>query len=551
MSSTPTPRGARRLPRALATAAALALVPVSSTLVAPAQAADTPHDPAPASAGASWLQHQLTAGVVHNDEYDFDDIGLTADVALGLAGLGGHQDTVSSIAATIAPRAHDEWYTSTYQGVTTVYAGSLAKAVVLAQQAGQDPTSFGGHDLVADLEAHVAAAPPVTGRVEDENNAYGDTNTIGQAFAAQGLATAGSSAAASVTSYLLEQQCSEGYFRLSLSARDAAAQTCDGGKASGDSAPDTDVTSLAVLALLGQTSDPAVATALTHAESWLKAQQRSSGAFGGGPSTAAPNANSTGLAGWALGSLGDTAEAERAAGWVRAHQLVDVGACTPFREADLGGIAYDGAGVTGARSDGITAKTQDRFRRATSQALPALQWAPAATGDPQVLSAPDYRRAGSTTSVGLVGLAPGASACAVPQGGAGAQAAANAAGEAHVPVHVVRADTGPLKVQVTPESGAGDVVTLHVLGPLTVPFGLKATSLPRGSNQLVKVHGLAPGEQVRVLFRGHRVASGQAGDDGRFRARFPVTGASGPAKVTVLGEFAGIRRHAKTFTVTR
>ena len=66
-------------------------------------------------------------------------------------------------------------------------------------------------------------------------------------IAAQALEAVGSEQAAPVTSYLLQQQCEEGYFRLPLTA-DAAAedQTCDGAEGQ----PSVDTTALVLNQLL-------------------------------------------------------------------------------------------------------------------------------------------------------------------------------------------------------------------------------------------------------------------------------------------------------------
>ena len=55
--------------------------------------------PASAAAGrpADWLESQLTDGLVHNDTYDFDDYGLTADTGMALAAIGGHRPAVRKI----------------------------------------------------------------------------------------------------------------------------------------------------------------------------------------------------------------------------------------------------------------------------------------------------------------------------------------------------------------------------------------------------------------------------------------------------------------------
>ena len=63
--------------------AAVALASTTFAVAAPAQAAETPADRA-VSAGSTWLKGQLTAGILHNDEYDYDDLGLSADIAFAL-----------------------------------------------------------------------------------------------------------------------------------------------------------------------------------------------------------------------------------------------------------------------------------------------------------------------------------------------------------------------------------------------------------------------------------------------------------------------------------
>ncbi len=68
---------ARRLGAVALTAALVS----GSALVAPAaQAAPNSY----AYSGGTWLSDQLTNGVVHNDQYDFDDYGLSLDVFFAL-----------------------------------------------------------------------------------------------------------------------------------------------------------------------------------------------------------------------------------------------------------------------------------------------------------------------------------------------------------------------------------------------------------------------------------------------------------------------------------
>jgi hypothetical protein len=326
----------------------------------------TPVQAVPADDAAVWLDTQLTDGLVHNDQYDFDDLGLSADVALGLGALGDTA-TVGEIVAALAPRV-DEW--TTYED--DVYAGSVAKAVVVAQTAGQDPRDFGGVDLVQRLQRRVADKGVIEGRIRDKA-AVDYSNTIGQAFAALGLARAESPKAGPALRFLLKQQCSQGFYRLGFARIGADKQGCDAG---GDklSVADTDVTALAVLQLDAlPRKSKRVRASIADAKAWLKRAQRVNGSFGGGPSTDRPNANSTGLAAWALGETGVCAPASRAAEWVAGLQVSGDVTGTPL-EGEVGAIAYNRAAYTAGESDGITVESRDQWRRTSSQAAPGLRF---------------------------------------------------------------------------------------------------------------------------------------------------------------------------------
>ena len=345
--------------RTVAVVAAGAVIATSFTT--PAQAA-----PAADDRSAAWLERQLTDGLIYNEAFDFNDYGLTADVGLGLDAVGGHRGAVSDIAAALAKNI-DNWTTG---GSRDIYAGSVAKAVVLAQTAERDPRRFRGVNLVKRLNARVSTTAPYKGRVEDRG-AEDYVNTIGQLFAAVGLAEAGSPKAGPVRNFLLKQQCSKGYFRLNFAGKDKQRQGCDaGGKAL--SAPDTDATALAVIALTAMPQrGKAVRNATRDAVSWLKQAQKRNGSFGGGVSTEASNANSTGLAAWALGDAGACRPAVKAARWVRDLQVNGDVSGTPLA-GERGAIAYDRAAMTAAEANGITVESRDQWRRATAQAAPGL-----------------------------------------------------------------------------------------------------------------------------------------------------------------------------------
>lgn len=515
-----------------------------STLGVLSSPASAEPDPVPADAGAAWLAGQLTDGIVHNDDYDFDDVALSADVGLALQAVGGHDETVDQIAAAVEPRAEGEWYTSTFDGVTTLYAGSLAKTARFAQATGADATDFGGEDLIAMLEGTVSSTAPTTGRVQDENNDFSDTNTFGQAYAAQALASAGSPSAIPVTGFLLEQQCADGWFRLDFAERDAPEQTCDGDPAS---VPDTDATATALMAMASM-DDVSLAPAIDKAEGWLLSTQRRNGAWGGGPTTEAPNANSTGLAGWALAEVGGNDEAVAdAAAWVRGHQATNVASCTDYAAADLGAIAYDNAAIQAVATDPIVAATQDQFRRTTAQALPVLQWAPTGAGEPRALFTAEYVKAGGRKPVGVIDAAPGEALCAV-LGEQSVLGYADVDGDADLKV-LIPSKTAISRVKVANAGGRFGTVEINALGKSTLHVSLKSR-LAKGKKQIVKVTRLAAAEPVTVKVDGRQVANDQANAKGVFATSFKVTGKPRRAKVVVRGAF-GTRKASKTFTVVR
>ena len=325
----------------------------------------------PTASTGNWLAKQISTGIV-TGQYG-NDYGLTADTALAIKSLGGHRKALAKTRKALAAHV-DSWTTGADFGAPNdVYAGSVAKAAVTARTLGANPRSFGGVNLIKRLSAQVTPSGPANGRIHD-TSAFGDyANTIGQAYAAQALSAAHSPKARSVVRFLLAQQCSKGYFRLSFNADPtAAAQGCVAGDPVG-SAPDTDATALTVLSLQTIKHPGAkVRTAIKKATRWLKRQQRKDGSFGGGPTTSAPNANSTGLASSALGVSGACRPARKAARWVKRLQ-VGPKAGGPLAN-EHGAIAYDAAALAAARTAGITSASRDQWRRATAQAGPALRF---------------------------------------------------------------------------------------------------------------------------------------------------------------------------------
>lgn len=325
---------------------------------------------APDDRSAGWLTRQLDGGLVHNDQFDFDDYGLTADTAIALAAIGGEGRTVRRISRALADNVRS-WTTGVDFESSDIYAGSTAKAVVLAQTAGRTPRSFGGVNLVRQLGRLVSTRGNTRGRIQDRAETdY--ANVLGQSFAVQGLSRAGSGKADTALAFLLRQQCSRGYFRLNFAPATSARQSCDAGTRL-TSAPDTDATALAILSMEtirkpGRTVRAAIADGVR----WLKRRQAANGSFGGGTSTRGKNTNSTGLAAWALGEAGACGTATKAAAWVKRFQV------QPDESAALAGekgaIAYNRAALRSADANGIGVAERDQFRRATSQAAPGLSY---------------------------------------------------------------------------------------------------------------------------------------------------------------------------------
>jgi hypothetical protein len=344
--------------------AALVASALAASLVALGSPAGAVPSTSPAGHGATWLAKQLNhKGLVYNRQFKFNDYGLTADTVLGIEAIGKHRKDIRRARHGLA--RHVRGYTGKK---VERYAGATAKLAVVAQQTGGGARHFGGVNLVRRLAGLVATKAPVTGRIEDKSS-FGDfANSIGQIFAVRALLKAHQANGQLALRFLLQQQCHAGFLRLNFNS-DKTARTQGCGK--GDPA-DTDVTALAVVELARVAHGHGrLERALSKATRWLKRHQKANGSFGGGPSTARANANSTGLAGWAFLTEHRCGAARHAAGWLAKLQVKGHLAGTPLA-GERGAIAYDRATLRTARQDGIDKTTRDQWRRAGAQAAPAL-----------------------------------------------------------------------------------------------------------------------------------------------------------------------------------
>ena len=202
------------------------------------------------------------------------------------------------------------------------YAGPHAKLAVAARVQGKDPKSFAGVDLIAGLKALQAPS----GRFADRSQ-FGDfSNAFTQSYAlfALGRDTRGAA-------YLAGSQCPDGGFPVTFETSPCVS--------------DVDATAIVIQAL--RAHGKPVGNAVT----WLKSKQQPDGGF---PSAqGGSNANSTGLAAWALRD-------RKARGYLKSLQV--------RTGPEAGAIAFDASGFTKATAT-----------RATPQAVLGLTGANLAT----------------------------------------------------------------------------------------------------------------------------------------------------------------------------
>lgn len=355
----------RRLGRrgALVAAAALTVIflgamqPATASPVAPAT---SPGLAAPAAAALDWLEGELandggyltTSYEYGGSVYSYDDWGLTIDAALALAAGGrGAGASASTALGQVADNITDYVTGASFGAPDDRYAAALGKATLAAAALGADPTAFGGRDLVAELRARMQTSGADAGRFSDLSD-YGDySNGIGQALAIMGLARTAGGVPAPAVEFLVDQQCPGGGFRGDYAVR---------GGCTDDADATVDATGFAIQALTAVELTCAVRDDIAKAAAWLVAGQGSDGGFGGGSDA---NTNSSGLAAQALRAIGSTTSADAAAGFITALQLTT--------GADSGAIARNQAGFDDA-GDGVAILERDGFRRATGQAVLAL-----------------------------------------------------------------------------------------------------------------------------------------------------------------------------------
>ncbi|MEV0645373.1 cell wall anchor protein [Phytomonospora sp. NPDC050363] len=358
----------------------LAILGAGASVLVAAAVAMSPSalaDTAAARDAATWQAGEITAEGHIPTGWGTTDWGLTIDTLIALKATGVEKATADKITAALEERAWEYFSLDLWDTKGQRIAGAAAKVLYAATISDADPEAFGDYDMRQEVLDLVAGADkgPEEGRVKNKVTDGSDSsNTFDQSLAILGLAGSGD-VPQSAVDFLIDQQCSEGGFRLYPYAFGGTTVNgdCD---AQENPVLDPDSTGMAVQALLAAAGDGAegAAAAAKKGGDWLKEIQRADGEFGGSGPTEASNANSTGLAGQALAATGHQAEADRAAAWVAARQITaaDAGAASE----DVGTIAYNDELLADAKANGLDPLQRDTWRRATPQALLVLAQVP-------------------------------------------------------------------------------------------------------------------------------------------------------------------------------
>jgi hypothetical protein len=253
-ASTGRPRRRRAL---LAGAVALVALLLAPVLGASSATAASPQ----AEAASTWLAGLVGPdGSVDSPYSGLPSLTWTANVALSLATTGNEpaalQRALDHLAADVGGYIAEG---------TSDPAGRISWLILLVDATGGDPRAFGGHDLVADLDARYGVAEPGLYGVVDDY-----TPVTNQSLALLALTAAGADVPAGAITWLVDQQCAapvsaaggwEGYRAPSGGGLEA----CEESTSLNFTSADSNSTAFAIEALEAVGSTGAVPAAL----SWL------------------------------------------------------------------------------------------------------------------------------------------------------------------------------------------------------------------------------------------------------------------------------------------
>lgn len=343
-------RGAAR-----AVSAAVATV-VAAGLLGPAPVAAATPGPHAVN-GAAWIADQVKQGRIHNNQFDFDDWGLTLDSYLALVATRREATTATRIIRTTT--GHADQYV---QIDGNFLAGATAK-LLLSLRAARRDAAIPINGKAVNLRGRLLTMVAPSGRVRDEG-ADDYSSTLTQSLAVLALSRSGR-APQKVVDYLLRQRCHAGFFREALRTR-----TC----AEAGSAPYVDSTGFAIQALVAARADGADVPrgVVGRTAAWLRKVQNPNGAWGAPATSQDLNTNTTGVAAQGLAAAPRNRHNKRAidaaAGYVARQQITRERADGGPAADEIGAIARNHADLEAALANGIRKGTRDSFRRATAQA---------------------------------------------------------------------------------------------------------------------------------------------------------------------------------------
>ncbi len=282
---------------------ALALA-VALTAAAPARP-NTPSGSAPTATasvvgdlGAHWTGQQFLDDGSVVGRTGSPDVPNTIAATLALAATGHVHPLRDASVAWVRDRVDDYVRDAVddYAPVPTTGGdrpGPLGNLLLFVHVTGEDPRDFGGHDLVARLEASEVPVGTEAGSYGRAVDVFG--HTYAHATAVLGLAvTPGAAPSAAAVAHLVDLQCATGGFASGY--RTAVQRVTD------DCTGDTNATGLA-LAALALVDEPAASDAAERAVAFLAAHRTEEGGWPYTPGGQL-DGNSTGLAALGMRTAG-------------------------------------------------------------------------------------------------------------------------------------------------------------------------------------------------------------------------------------------------------
>ncbi|WP_425608781.1 prenyltransferase/squalene oxidase repeat-containing protein [Streptomyces albipurpureus] len=278
------------------------------------------------SKAAAWVRGRLTDGErVVDDGSDTPNYFLTTEAAFALAAADGKSQALDKVGAYLGSQVDPYAYQSGKDEAPD--ATAAARLALVATIAERDPGAFGGHDLLADLAAHVCPSGPESGTPVPGCSAKGDfrnaSYTEGQALAVLALLRGGERPPAEAVTRLTQLQCRGGGVSSVLIR---PGEYCDG---------DPATTGLAALALQKAGGHH---TAVVKARDYLRKAQFPNGGFPGYTGSTTGSVIATAHASQALRALGETVRADAAVSWLSGQQLPDGG--FGFEEGATDSVVY-------------------------------------------------------------------------------------------------------------------------------------------------------------------------------------------------------------------